>query len=381
MSYVTWGEIAKSASAAGAKYPELLAAQWALESAWGTALSGKNNPFGIKGKGTKVETTEYVNGKQIVVVDEFMDFESINDAVKYLTDRWYKDFKDYKGVNNAKTREEAARMLVQDGYATDPKYADKLIELMDKNSVLKTVSSAPSNTISLRDAARWYAAHPHQNAAWDKLQSKLSPDILKQFALDYRSSANQPINASISSQKFPLNVPYFYQRDSKTGHGERSCQSSALAMVIEYIDPKLIADDDEYLNLVFRYGDTVAQSAHQKALDHLGLKHKFSTNGTEKELIRILDLGCPVPIGILHKGTIQNPSGGGHWITVIGYDDQYFYVHDPFGELDLVNGGYPMAGPTDGKQQKYSRKNLLNRWLISSDSDGWYWDLSGNKKQ
>lgn len=381
MSYVTWGEVARSASNAGAKYPELVAAQWALESGWGTALSGKNNPFGIKGKGTKVKTTEFVDGKQIEIVDEFMDFASIDDAIKWLVDRWYKDFKDYKGVNNAATREEAARILVKDGYATDPKYAEKLIELMDRNSVLKTVSSAPNNSISLRDAARWYAGHPHQNVAWDKLQEKLSADILKQFALDYRSSGSQAPSAPIASQKFPLNVPYFYQRDSKTGHGERSCQSSALAMVIEYLDPKLITDDDEYLNLVFRYGDTVAQSAHQKALDHLGLKHKFATNGSENELIRILDLGCPVPIGILHKGSIQNPSGGGHWITVIGYDKEFFYVHDPFGELDLVDGGYPLAGPIDGKQQKYSRKNLMKRWLITSQSDGWYWDLSGNKRQ
>ena len=33
---------------AGAKYPNLVAAQFALESGWGTALSAKNNFFGIK---------------------------------------------------------------------------------------------------------------------------------------------------------------------------------------------------------------------------------------------------------------------------------------------------------------------------------------------
>jgi hypothetical protein len=380
MSYITWGEIARLASVAGSKYPELVAAQWALESAWGAKVTGKNNFWGIKGKGTKTETTEYINGKQVTITDEFMDFNTPEDGVKYLVDRWYKDFKDYKGVNNAATREEAAKMLVAENYATDPKYAEKLIDIMDKNSVLKTIKSEPSNEISLKDAARWYAGHPHQNRAWDKLQESISKELLKQFAVDYRSSSNQLPSAPVSSQKFPLNVPYFYQRDSKTGHGERSCQSSALAMVIKYLNPKLITDDDDYLNLVLRYGDTVSQVAHQKALDHLGMAHKFAMNGSEKDLIRILDMGYPVPIGILHKGSIQNPSGGGHWITLIGYDKEYFYVHDPFGELDLVNGGYPMAGPTDGKQQKYTRKNLLKRWLITSQSDGWYWDLSANKK-
>lgn len=383
MSYVTWGEIAKLATTAGAKYPELAAAQWALESAWGTAMSGKNNPYGIKGKGTQVKTTEYVNGKEVEIVAEFMDFDSTADAVKYLVDRWYKDFKDYKGVNNASSREEAARMLVSEGYATDPKYAEKLISLMDKNTVLKQITVQPERTISLVEAARWFANQPHQVKAWENLQAQLTTEQLLTFAQEFRSMSNNSglQKAQTGNSKFPLNVPYFYQRDSKTGHGERSCQSSALAMVIEYLNPKLVADDDEYLNLVFRYGDTVSQTAHQKALDHLGLKHKFAMNGSEKELIRILDLGYPVPIGILHKGQIQNPSGGGHWITVIGYDNEFFYVHDPFGELDLVNGGYPLAGPTDGKQQKYSRKNLMKRWLISSPSDGWYWDLSGNKKQ
>ena len=383
MAYTTWGEIAKIASAAGAKYPELVAAQWALESSWGTALSGKNNPFGIKGNGTRVETTEFVNGKEIKIVDEFMDFDNVSDAVKHLVDQWYKDFKGYKGVNNAKTNEEAARKLVTEGYATDPNYAEKLISLIGKNSVLKQITIQSERAISLTEAARWFSSLPHQIKAWENLQSTLTAEQLLTFAQEFRSSsASEPVSSKPAAEKqTSLAVPYFYQRDSKTGHGERSCQSSALAMVIKYLNPKLITDDDDYLRLVLRYGDTVSQLAHQKALDHLGLKHKFSSNGSENDLIRTLDLGCPVPVGILHKGQIKNPTGGGHWITLIGYDSKYFVVHDPFGKLDMANGGYPLAGPTDGKQQKYDRKDLMKRWLISGKSDGWYWDLSGNKKQ
>lgn len=375
MSYLTWGEVSRLASQAGSKYPELTAAQWALESAWGSALSGKNNFFGIKGKGTIKSTTEYVNGTPVQVEAEFMDFETPDQCIKYLVDRWYKDYKDYKGVNNAADRNKAANMLVTEKYATDPDYANKLIALMDRNTPPILGEPAKTSPINLTDAARWYAGLPHQNRAWETLQSALSQDLLYKFSIDYRSTVEP------GKTKFPLNVPYFYQRDSKTGHGERSCQSSAIAMAIKYLQPKVIKDDDEYLDIVFRYGDTVSQAAHNKALDHLGIAHKFSTNGSSKDLIRILDLGYPVPIGILHKGSINDPSGGGHWITLIGYDSEYFNVHDPFGELDLINGGYQMAGPTDGKQQKYSKKNLLKRWLISSDSDGWYWDLSGNKKQ
>ena len=39
----TWDGIEAAAKAAGAKFPEVVAAQWALESAFGSILSGKNN--------------------------------------------------------------------------------------------------------------------------------------------------------------------------------------------------------------------------------------------------------------------------------------------------------------------------------------------------
>jgi hypothetical protein len=40
--------------------------------------------------------------------------------------------------------------------------------------------------------------------------------------------------------------------------------------------------------------------------------------------------------------------------------------------MDLVNGGYVKTGPTDGKFVRYSKKNLMKRWLIANDHDGWF---------
>ena len=383
MTVLSWFDIANTANRAGARFPELVAAQWALESGWGHYLSGKNNFFGIKGSGTTKLTKEFINGKEITISDEFKDFSSPEECIQYLVDRWYKDFEKYKGVNNANDRNNAAKMLVSQGYATDPRYAEKLIDIMDKNSApvhAKQVTDA--NKISLKDAARWYRPQPHQTAAWDALEASLTQGQMEAFAKAYRGSSAAPaVQAKPVASKptFLLPVPYYYQRDSKTGHGERSCQSSAIAMCIEYFDPALIRDDDDYLKLVLRYGDTVSQVAHKKALDSLGIKNQFSTNGNEGELIRTLNLGCPVPIGILHRGSLKNPTGGGHYVTLIGYDEKNFHVHDPFGELDLINGGYPKAGPTDGKNQRYARTSLMKRWLINSSSDGWYWNLTGNR--
>lgn len=171
---------------------------------------------------------------------------------------------------------------------------------------------------------------------------------------------------------FPLDVPYFYQRDSKTGHGERMCYSSAMAMAMDYINPDaILGDDDWYLNEVFKFGDSVSSSAQIAAAESLGFTVDFRTNAGEQDLLDQLDKGLPVPIGILHHGSVDAPTGGGHWICLIGYDDTHFHVHDPFGELSLVSGGYQKAGSTDGRDQRYTRKNLMKRWLISSLNDGW----------
>lgn len=132
----SWEGIEQLARKAGAKFPELVAAQWALESGWGQHESGKNNFFGLKGVGSEVNTQEFVNGAWITVRDGFIDFPSIESCVVYLVDRWYKDYKKFKGVNRAASRNGAARLLVEEQYATDPEYAEKLIELMEKREAV-----------------------------------------------------------------------------------------------------------------------------------------------------------------------------------------------------------------------------------------------------
>jgi len=363
----TWEQITEYATLAGAKFPECVAAQWALESGFGAHLSGKNNFFGIKGTpGTTVSTKEFIDGKWITIKDTFKDFTAPYDCVKYLVKRWYKDYGGYEGVNRATSREECAELLRVEGYATDPAYTEKLIKLMDDNVDENDLDGKES---FLEQAALYFAGEKHQVAAWRALEAGLSPAVLKAFKTAYRGSQTAPVDVK---SKFPLDVPYFYQRDSKTGHGERSCFSSAMAMAMDYLDPDAIeGDDDWYLNEVFKFGDTVSVSAQMAAAESLGFDVDFSYNASEQDLINQLDRGIPVPIGILHKGSIDNPSGGGHYICLIGYDEKSFHVHDPYGELDLIGGGYPKAGPTDGENQRYSRKNLMKRWLVASDHDGW----------
>ena len=122
------------AANAGAKYPQLVAAQWALESGWGKTPSGQNNFFGIKAgsgeQGTSKQTWEVEGGKEITTSARFKDFASPQDSVNELVSRWHQDYKGYSGVNNASDAFAAADMLTTEGYATDPNYANKLKKIM-----------------------------------------------------------------------------------------------------------------------------------------------------------------------------------------------------------------------------------------------------------
>jgi len=128
----SWDGIYNCAKEAGAKFPEVVAAQWAVESGWGKYLSGKNNYFGIKGKGTVKTTQEHYGNGYVTIKDEFKDFATPLDCIKDLVDKWYKDYRTYKGVNRAKTPEECAMLLKAEGYATDPYYSSKLISIMQR---------------------------------------------------------------------------------------------------------------------------------------------------------------------------------------------------------------------------------------------------------
>jgi hypothetical protein len=127
----SWEGIYDLAQKAGAKFPEVVAAQWALESGFGASPSGRNNFFGLKGKGVILPTTEEVNGVLRKENASFLNFNSIQECVEFLVTRWYKDYKGYKGVNRAQSAEEIPALLYKEGYATDSKYPKKLLRIMN----------------------------------------------------------------------------------------------------------------------------------------------------------------------------------------------------------------------------------------------------------
>lgn len=308
----TWEGMIEAARVAGAKFPELVAAQWALESNHGKLVSGRNNFFGLKGEGSATKTQEFINGQWVTITDSFIDFPDVLACVMYLVDHWYKDYKQYKGCNNAGTRDDAARWLVKEGYATDPAYAEKLIVLMNQHSGL-TPTPKPKERI--------------------------------------------------------LKVPYEYQLGTDDGaHGYRQCFSSSCAMVARYYGK--ISGDYEYNKLRARFGDTTDPKAQIAALKALGLTATFEMDGTIEELESEITHGYPMPVGWLHKGPVSNPTGTGHWSVVVGFTPTHIIMNDSYGEANLVAGGY--TSHKGGAGIAYSRKNWLPRWLIEGNDTGWW---------
>jgi len=132
-----FNRIKRQAAAAGDKFPELTAAQAAIESGFGTAQSGKNNVFGEKGTGTTKRTREVVNGKDVYVNAAFRDFDSEEDATKNRVKKWSYKYGDAKDLESAARNLQLPRGARIPGtnqkshgvYATDPNYVSALTRI------------------------------------------------------------------------------------------------------------------------------------------------------------------------------------------------------------------------------------------------------------
>jgi predicted chitinase len=151
------------------------------------------------------------------------------------------------------------------------------------------------------------------------------------------------------------------------------CFSSSVAMAIKFLKPDALKGsnaDDTYLKTVLKYGKSTDPNAQAKAALEYGVKLTNRFDGTHKSLLEALKRG-PVCVGFLHHGPISAPRGGGHRILLIGATETHGIFHDPYGELDNVNGGYEKIG-SGGKSVRYSWKNFLPRWASPSIGPGFY---------
>lgn len=135
---------AANAAAAQSGVPaRLILGQAALESGWGKREirqpdgSTSYNLFGIKagaswkGKVVNVLTTEYVDGVPQKVTQPFRAYDSYEESFADYA-RLLGNSPRYESVTHSRNEIEAARRIQDAGYATDPRYAEKLINIMSQ---------------------------------------------------------------------------------------------------------------------------------------------------------------------------------------------------------------------------------------------------------
>ncbi|MDJ1174639.1 C39 family peptidase [Roseofilum capinflatum] len=173
-----------------------------------------------------------------------------------------------------------------------------------------------------------------------------------------------------SFKKILLDVPWFPQTDNyidPTG----TCNASSCAMCLEYFRPGTLPGkqgDDAYLKVVCQYGDSIDHTVQGQALSHFGLNSSWHINLDFEDVYRELEAGRPVVIGILHRGTTENPSGSGHIIVVRGRTENGdFIVNDPYGSIhDNYKGAVE-----NGRSAIYSRYEMKYRWTADGPGTGW----------
>jgi len=121
-----YADVVSLGTSSGFKFPQVMAAMWALESGWGKYTSGKNNVFNIKarpGQGTQKNGSYWR--------DYASPLESAKDFMNLMTDPRYAP-----GLSRAKTPRQAIEAIAAGGYAGgEAAYPSKIIRVMQQMGV------------------------------------------------------------------------------------------------------------------------------------------------------------------------------------------------------------------------------------------------------
>lgn len=192
----------------------------------------------------------------------------------------------------------------------------------------------------------WWVYNPHFQAVAGVVEQ-----VVKAIA--------KPLIAS--SKEVKLNVPYFDQRDNwemvdavpSFGFPDRTCNTTSNAMALAYclgdaevkrrkINAGVNQFETIYAKRVASYGDSTDHNAQTLALREFGIESYWTTTASPSDLIHSLNLGFPIVGGYLYKGS-------GHICAIVGYREDGFYVHDPYGARAGASDWYAIKNGENGR--------------------------------
>lgn len=158
------GRFAEQAAEKLGVNPKVILAQAALESGWGKHViqnfdgSSSFNLFGIKagsdwqGSTATVQTLEYENGIAEKQTASFRSYASLADAFEDYVNFLTQSPRYEQALEQAADEQQYVRGLQEGGYATDPKYAEKILSILSRDEFAQ--STADSENSDLKSSNR-----------------------------------------------------------------------------------------------------------------------------------------------------------------------------------------------------------------------------------
>lgn len=241
-------------------FAKSLVAQDGLESAWGSKPAGSYNFGGIKGKGTTKRTREVINGKDVYINDQFRNFKSLEDYANFKIDLL--NNKRYNAFSG--DIKEFANRVHRGGYATDPRYANILNQVIASAKHGGVLKFQQGGNPEYKIVPEESTATPHYNKENTyNLLNRYSDDFLLYLFNNVAQAPTKKKDATLYAQ-LGLKLPGF----------QNSIQ---------------VTDNERKPNLSYpvntEYGDYIPNSNYP----NLDYYHKFGqTDNKFKELAEIL---------------------------------------------------------------------------------------------
>jgi GH24 family phage-related lysozyme (muramidase) len=185
------------------------------------------------------------------------------------------------------------------------------------------------------------------------------------------SSKRAGIQFAAEGGKIIKDVPYLNQRANKSDKygrpGDTQCYSTTMAMWTSQLTGKSLSAE-EYNKVRSQYGISTLAYPQKKALADFGIDSVLQTGQSWEDLRSEIKAGYPVPVGFKYKGS-------GHWGMVVGYKNNGFVVHDPFGQLNM-GGAWKKTNSAGDKKNGPGKYYFMDKNLFQNqlpDGDVWMW--------
>lgn len=246
------------------------------------------------------------------------------------------------------------------------------------NTYLKAIPAVNKDVLN-RDRVKIYPRRVYKCAVLDTKENYTYVDLgsLGQWWLDTKDwegfddrplCITKPVIES-SVGRIHLKVPYFKQKDVHQG-GYKSSLYLSCAAALMYLRPGKVINPEEYLEKIQQFGSYDCPYSNVDFLVNSEVTACYRKNGTFADLKSSIDKSYPVICCVLNQGPGNETSGEGHWVNVVGYDENrmHLIVNDPLGKLNHFTGNYET---TEGEAVHYTKHFFRQRWSKEGYGSGW----------